>query len=172
MKYINVAPSALALLCAARPAAAFVSIAPPSRGVAASSPSSSNMIMSAHEGPSSRGNFLSGAAGAIAAAGGLGVAAGGFGSAAVADQLGDLDGGAPVAMGAIKVTDGEPLSEEAARIQRKLATQAKLNGKSSSGQMTYTESRAAEEEKQQRMKDERNDKAKRRAAIRWNFSMD
>lgn len=73
-------------------------------------------------------NFLSGAAAAIAAAGGLGVAAGGFGSAAVADQLGDLDGGEPVAMGAIKVTEGEPLSEEAARIQRKLATQVRAWG--------------------------------------------
>eukprot|EP00903_Cladosiphon_okamuranus_P018245 g16784.t1 len=121
--------------------------------------------MSAQERPSSRGNFLSGASAAIAAAGGLGVAAGDFGSAAIADELGDLDGGAPVGMGAIKVTEGEPLSEEAARIQRKLATQAKLNGKTSSGQMTYTESRAAEQEKQQRMKDERNDKAKRRAAM-------
>lgn len=53
------------------------------------------------------------------------VAAGGFGSAAVADQLGDLDGGAPVSMGAVKVTEGEPLSDEAARIQRKLATQVR-----------------------------------------------
>lgn len=40
-----------------------------------------------------------------------------------AGQLQDLDGGAPTAMGSVKVTDGEPLSEEAARIQRKLAAQ-------------------------------------------------
>lgn len=70
-------------------------------------------------------NYLSDAAAAVAAAAGLGVAAGGFGSAAAADQLGDLDGGAPTAMGTVKVTEGEPLSEEAARIQRKLASQVR-----------------------------------------------
>lgn len=63
---------------------------------------------------------MSGAAVAAAAAA---VGLGGFGSFAGAEQLGDLDGGAPTSMGAVKVTEGEPLSEDAARIQRKLAAQ-------------------------------------------------
>lgn len=72
-------------------------------------------------------DFLSSAASTIAVVAGLGVVTGGLGpGAAVADQLGDLDGGSPTPMGAIKVTEGEPLSEEAARIQRKLAAQVRL----------------------------------------------
>ncbi|CAM9967662.1 unnamed protein product [Scytosiphon promiscuus] len=151
--------SGVALLCAAIPSSAFVAVAPRSR-IASTARAHDMMLMSAQERPSNRRNFLSGAAAAAAAVG-----LGGFGSLAGAEQLGDLDGGAPVSMGAVKVTEGEPLSEDAARIQRKLAAQAKLNGKTSSGQMTYSESRAAEDEKQQRLKEERNDKAKRRAAM-------
>ncbi|CAN0237326.1 unnamed protein product [Pylaiella littoralis] len=175
MKYPAISLHAIALLLlllgALERSSSFVPALSPRRSLvlpsstASSSSTTAVMVMSSAEGTSSRRKFLSVAAAAVA---GLGVVAGGsLGSpaAAAADTLGDLDGGAPTSMGAIKITEGEPLSEEAARVQRKLAAQAKLNGKTSSGQMTYSESRAAEDEKQQRIKDERNDKAKRRAAM-------
>ncbi|CAM9245804.1 unnamed protein product [Ectocarpus sp. 8 AP-2014] len=154
------------LLCVVGPSSAFVAVSPHLKVCTPASSGNDMLRMSLQEGPSNRGDFLSSAAGTIAAAAGLGMVTGGLRpGAAVADQLGDLDGGAPMPMGAVKLTEGEPLSEEAARIQRKLAAQAKLNGKTSSGQMTYGESRAAEGEKQQRLKDEANDKARRRAAM-------
>ncbi|CAM9717833.1 unnamed protein product [Ectocarpus fasciculatus] len=161
MKYLTTT-----LLCVVGPSSAFVAVSPRLKVCTPARSSNDMFRMSLQGGPSNRGDFLSSAASTIAAAAGLGVVTGGLGpGAAVADELGDLDGGAPTPMGAVKLTEGEPLSEEAARIQRKLAAQAKLNGKTSSGQMTYSESRAAEGEKQQRLKDESNDKARRRAAM-------
>lgn len=125
------------------------------------------MLMTQDKPAMDRGNFLSDAGAAFfMGAAGLGLGVSSVSAAGEASgQLGDLDGGAPTPMGTVKITEGAELSEDAARVQRKLAAQAKVTGKTSSGQMTYSESRAAEDEKQAKMKAERNDKAKRRAAM-------
>lgn len=74
--------------------------------------------------PTNCSNFLSGAAAVVAAgATGLGLGVPCVIAADQAGQLGDLDGGAAVPMGTVKITEGEPLSDEAARVQRKLAAQ-------------------------------------------------
>ncbi|CAN0599784.1 unnamed protein product, partial [Laminaria digitata] len=75
-------------------------------------------------------NFLSDAGAAFfVGAAGLGVGVSKVSAAGEASgQLGDLDGGAPTPMGSVKITEGAELSEDAARVQRKLAAQVGVGG--------------------------------------------